>query len=316
MKRVLLTGAGGFVGRRCVPALVARGYEVHAVGRRRHGAHEDSPREDSPRCLWHEADLLDAAGTDALVARVEPTHLLHLAWYAEHGKFWSATQNLRWIGASLALFEPFAARGGRRIVAAGTCAEYSWEPGGVCREGATPLAPATLYGACKHATHVVLEALARQSGVSHAWGRVFFPYGPHEHPDRLLAYAVRSLLERAPVACTPGDQARDFIFVEDAAEALVALLDSPVEGAVNIGSGAATTVREMLTKAADQIGGRDLLRFGALPRRAGEPALLVADASRLRDEVGWRPRRSLDEGIGETIEWWRARLGDPAGRGR
>jgi nucleoside-diphosphate-sugar epimerase len=173
MKRVLITGGGGFIGQRCLPLLEALEYEVHAVSR--------APRAGkTQRVTWHNADVLEKTAVAELVAHVRPTHLLHLAWYTEHGKFWSAVENLQWVGASIALFENFAAAGGTRMVATGTCAEYAPPDGAPCSETSTPLVPATLYGACKHATRVVFEAFARQMSLSAAWGRIFFPYGPGE----------------------------------------------------------------------------------------------------------------------------------------
>lgn len=300
MERVLLTGASGFIGRHCLATLTAAGYEVHAVSSRADAG------DNSARVRWHRANLLDARRVEALVAEVAPAHLLHLAWYAAPGKFWSAPENFRWVQASLDLFQAFAANGGRRVVVAGTCAEYGWGDG-FCSEATTPLAPATLYGACKHALHVMLEALARQSALRAAWGRVFFPYGPHEHAEKLVAYAVRSMLRREPVNCTRGEQRRDFLYVEDVASALVALLDSEVEGAVNIASGACVALKDVLEKIAAKLDGRELIRFGALAERPDDPPALAADVGRLRDEVGFTPRYDLERGIEKTIEWWRLR---------
>lgn len=303
MKRVLLTGAGGFVGRRCVPELLARGYEVHAVSRRPE-AHAGATPGDATRLRWHTADLFDAGGVVALVAEVQPTHLLHMAWYTEHGKFWAAVENLSWVGASLALFEAFAAGGGRRVVAAGTCVEYAPEGDAPCSEASTPLAPTTLYGACKHATHVVLEAFARQAGVSAAWGRLFFPYGPGEPPGRLVPSVARALLAGEPALCTHGRQVRDFIHADDAAAAFAALLDSAVEGAVNVASGRPVSLGEVVGEVAARAGRPELVRLGALPSPAGEPPSLWADVRRLREEVGWSPRVDLGEGLGRAVEWW------------
>lgn len=302
MKKVLLTGASGFVGRHCVAPLRARGYEVHAVS---HGG-PDGVGSDGTH--WHRADLLDRPQALRLVESVSPTHLLQVAWYAVPGKFWASSENFRWVEASLNLFEAFEAAGGRRLVVAGTCAEYSWAGEGLCSEAATPLAPATLYGACKHALHVMLEAFARRSGLSYAWGRIFFPYGPHDHAEKLVAYAVRSLLRGEPVNCTHGRQVRDFLYVEDVGAALAALLDSEVAGAVNVASGEGTALKDVLERAAALTGRRSLLRMGTLPAPEGEPAALVADVTRLRREVGFAPAFTLDRGVEATVEWWRRRL--------
>jgi nucleoside-diphosphate-sugar epimerase len=129
---VLVTGATGFVGRQALAPLAARGYEVHAVGRR-------------------EVDLLDPDATTRLVEELRPTHLLHFAWYAEPGAFWQSPENERWLAAGVHLLEAFAASGGTRAAVAGTCAEYDWSGSGILSEQSTPLAPRTAYGEAKNA---------------------------------------------------------------------------------------------------------------------------------------------------------------------
>ena len=296
-RRVILTGASGLIGRQAIAPLLDRGFEVHAVARRagasRGGLH------------WHAVDLLDEAAATALVKDVAASHLLHLAWYAEPGKFWNSAENLRWVAASLSLARTFAESGGTDLVAAGSCAEYDWDAAGVCEEGATPLKPHTLYGAAKHALRQLLEAYAPVARLRLAWGRIFLLYGPEEHPARLVPSVIRPLLAGREAALSHGAQLRDFLHAADVAGAFAALLDGPVEGAVNIGSGRATAIRDLVGIIARELGRGDLVRLGALPDNS--PALLVPDIRRLRDEVGFRPAFSLEEGLQDAILWWRGR---------
>jgi nucleoside-diphosphate-sugar epimerase len=296
--RVLLSGASGFIGAHALEVLLARGHEVHAVAR----------RAEAPRAgvVWHEADLLAPGAAERLAREVRAERLLHLAWYALPGSFWSAPENERWIDASLRLLRAFGESGGSRAVLAGTCAEYRWGAE-VLRERDTPLEPATLYGACKHATHVAGSAVAEQLGVSFAWGRVFLLYGPGEPPGRLVSSVARGLLAGVEVPTTDGHQTRDLMHVRDVASALVALLASDVRGAVNIATGDPVEVRRLVTLVAQAAGGLERVRFGALPARAGDPEVIAGDPSRLREEVGFRAAVGLERGIAETIEWWRER---------
>lgn len=297
MKRVLITGAGGFIGRHCLPLLTAKGYEVHAV-------YSTGATVDVGGVRWHEANLLESSVVSQLMATVRPTHLLHLAWFATPGKFWSSLINVRWVQASLDLLQAFVINGGERVVMAGSCAEYDWKYGH-CVEGQTPLVPSTLYGASKHALQCVLDAFAEEVKISAAWGRIFFLYGPHEHPDKLIAYVIKSLLRGEQAFCSRGEQVRDFLYVKDVADAFVALLESAVSGPVNIASGEAVTLKEIILKVAELLEGRDLVQFGSLPMQANEPKSLVADVRRLHEDVGWSRRWGLSEGLGETVGWWK-----------
>lgn len=297
MKRVLVTGGTGFIGRNALAPLFERGYEVHAIGR--------EPQHSSEAIEWHRCDLMDSRATDRVVADVAPTRLLHLAWYTEHGKFWSAPENLDWIAASVFLLRSFQRHGGRRAVLAGSCAEYAWNEE-ICKEGETSLEPATLYGVSKNALRAIGEKFAADTGLSFAWGRVFFLYGPHESADRLVPFVTRRLLKGLPVPCTFGEQERDFLHVEDTAAAFVTLLDSNVQGAVNIASGNAVRVRDVVSAIGTTTGRNDLIRFGELPERLSEPRVLAADATRICSELGWKPRWSLQGGLASAVDWWRA----------
>ena len=296
MKRVLLTGASGFVGRHCFEALSACDYEVHAVS--------SVAGVATPGVHWHQANLLADAEVSELLAEVQPTHLLHCAWCAEPGKYWTDPENLRWVEAGLHLLQSFAAVGGRRVVAVGSCAEYDWRDG-YCSEQTTPLKPATIYGKCKHAFQILLDAWSETTGISAAWGRLFFLYGPHEDQRRLVASVICSLLKDQPARCSHGQQIRDFLYVRDAAAALVALLDGEVAGPVNIASGVPVSLQQVIEEIANQLERPGLVKMGALPAPENEPAQLLADIARLRDEVGWSPKFALAAALRETIDWWR-----------
>ncbi len=316
-RRVLLTGASGFIGAHAPAALLERGFEVHAVGR---SAPPGAGSAGTPggTITWHQADLLDPAAVRALVRAVRPTHLLHLAWYTEHGAFWTSEANVEWLQASLGLVRAFVNQGGERAVVAGTCAEYDWSAGGPLSERDSPLAAATLYGTCKHALHLVAESLCGHSGVELAWGRIFFLFGPAEPPGRLVPAVTRALLAGRHAPCSHGRQRRDFLHSADVAGAFAALLDSGAVGPVNIGSGEAVEIAALVRMIGELCGRPELIELGALPSRPGEPDLLLADVTRLHEEVGWEPRLTLAEGLRGTVDWWRehdgpARSRPPAG---
>jgi nucleoside-diphosphate-sugar epimerase len=279
VKRILVTGGRGLVGRHAVPALRALGYDVHAIGR-------------------HAADLHDAAAVHAVLRRIRPTHLLHLAWITTHDSYLTSPENDRWVDSSLHLVRQFHELGGRRAVLAGTCAEYEWSDG-VCNERTTRLAPTSRYGRAKDELRRRLED---EDVPPFAWGRIFFTFGPGEQPQRLVSSVASSLLRGEPAACTHGKQVRDYLYAGELASAFGALADSNVSGPVNVASGRGVELRALLGELAELAGRPDLLRFGALDAPAGEAAAIVADTSRLNDEVGWGRTTTLREGLARALE--------------
>lgn len=286
-----------------MPLLADSGYEVHAVS--------SKGRVDSLAAVatWHRSDLRDGGQIASLIDAVKPTHLLHFAWHVVPGKWATAAaaENFVWVQAGLELVRRFHEAGGQRIVVAGSCTEYDWNYG-YCTEGLTPTNPSTVYGKCKNEFRVLLDAYAAEVKLSSAWGRIFFLFGPHEHPIRLVSSVCQSLLRDEPALCTHGNQIRDFLFVEDVADAFVALLESGVEGEINIASGQPLTLKDLIFNIADRIGRRELVRLGAVPVPSNETGLVVANIDRLQKDLGWRRPHTLDAAIEQTIDWWKVAL--------
>ena len=299
-KRVIVTGARGFVGRSTILPLLRRGYEVHAIVTSKVPAMR-------PEIVTHRVDLLDATAVFGTLAAIEASHLLHTAWDVSHGQYWTSPANNVWLEAGKKMLLAFKDHGGKRAVGLGTCAEYDWRGDSDYHEAHTPLKPATPYGAAKLELSNTF-ARASDAAFSTGWARIFNPYGPGEKPQRFIPSVVRSLLGCRAVEMTNGLQIRDFLYVDDLGEALSALLDCSVSGAVNVASGQGVSLRQIAGKIAAKIGHDDLIKYGALPGRLGEPQTLVANVSRLVNEVGFHPLVELDSGLEASIAYW---LGEP-----
>ncbi len=298
---MLVTGAAGFIGRACVRQLADAGHSVIATYRS--DPHPDVDGDAS----WVQVDMTDATAVAAVLQEHKPSHLLALAWYMGPGNQ-QALDNFQWMHHSIDLLFAFAKAGGQRVTFCGSCMEYDWSGTTKLREGFTPLDPATEYGAAKAGLSVALGRMCGALGLSGAWARPFFLYGPGENPKRLAADVIVSLLEGREALCTHGRQKRDFLHVEDVASAMVGLLNSNLEGPFNIGSGTAIPLAELIMEIARQIGAEDLVRLGAREARAGDPPLVEADNTRLRDMLGWTPKFTLETGVADTIAWWRREI--------
>lgn len=294
----MLTGAGGYIGRHMPDALVSRGYEVHAVSRSA-GANANS-------VYWHAADLLNADAANDLIATVAPTHLMHLAWITEPGVYWQSPQNKDWYDASVNLLERFKQQGGHRAVLAGTCAEYNWTEGH-CVEDQTPLRAKSPYAQTKLAFREAANRLSADCDMSVAWARVFFSFGPGEREERLVPAVIRALLAGERAKCSDGSLLRDFMYVPDVANAMVAVLDSDFGGDINIASGETLTLEKFVNRIATKLNMADRVDFDHYPRRLDDPQEISADISRLRDTIGWSREYDLDSAIDRTIAWWKER---------
>lgn len=302
-KRVLVTGANGFIGRHCLEHLQSRGFEIYAVTSK-----IELPQ--STQVHWAHSNLLEVGATKKLMEQIKPSHLLHLAWDVTPGKFWTSSSNLDWVQASLDLLQQFNSAGGKRVVIAGSCTEFDWTWNGTTFNENVPCKPYTLYGASKAGLFQIAQAYCKQVGIKMTWGRIFYLYGPHEYKERFVPSIITRLLSKEPVPCSHGNQIRDFLHVDDVASAFCALLDSDLEGSVNIGAGAGVMLKEIIEEITNELGNKELVQFGALPSPKNDPACLIADVTRLEDELQWKPKYSLQEGLLQTIEWWQSHLSE------
>ena len=296
MRRVLITGGSGFIGRCTIEPLLERDFEVIVT---------DLVPSSTPGARSVACDLLHAESVTRMMEEIRPSHLLHLAWYVKHGEFWHARENLDWLVASLHLVETFERLGGKRVVAAGTCAEYDWRFG-VCSEESTPLSPSTPYGVAKDCLRRALDSLYPDS-LQVAWGRLFFLVGPGEAPGRLVPSVARSLLLGEPARCSSGRQIRDFLDVRDAGRAFAALVATDCVGTCNIASGVPRSIREIVESLGVIAERPELVKLGSRPDRDGDPAVLLADVSRLHRLVSFEPAYSLERSLRDSIDYWRQR---------
>jgi nucleoside-diphosphate-sugar epimerase len=308
MNSVMVTGAGGFVGRHTLLPLLTKGYKVYGIDILDQLPEIDLLKQKFGNNFeYHKINLLDSKSIDDFIKKSCPTHILHLAWYTRHGHFWSATENLDWVAASCNLLKTFITHGGSRIVSAGTCAEYQWSDD-LLVEGKSVLMPGSLYGKAKLAWHDLAESFCSSNNISHAWARIFFLFGPFEHPDRFISSAIKSLLRNEQFLAGSGDVTRDFCFTVDVGRAFAQILDSDIKGDINIASGQELSIGDILQKLQNICGVKNLVRLGARPPSANEPKRIAASNRRLVDELGFQFEANLDERLSQTVQWWKSQI--------
>jgi nucleoside-diphosphate-sugar epimerase len=297
--RVFLTGGAGLIGSHAARALLAAGCGVTALIRP--GSSPQRLQDVLDRLTIVRGDLADLPLVRQALGDLRPDACLHLAWYAEPGKYLHAPQNVPALTVSLALLDELARAGCKQVVMTGTCAEYDTDVGYLREDG--PTRPATIYAAAKLSLNLLGQQLAAAAGLRLAWARLFYLYGPGEDERRLVPAVIRALARGETFPATKGDQVRDYLHVEDVAAGLAALVRQGVAGVFNIASGVPVTVRQLMETIGEIMGRTALLRFGAVPYRAWEPRFICGDNQRLR-ALGWAPRYGLREGLAGTVDWW------------
>lgn len=297
--KVFLTGAAGFIGSHVARVLTEA--ECDVLGLVRAGSNLKRLEGIDSRLEIIEGDLSDPNSYRGPLADWDPDACTHLAWYAEPGEYLRSYKNFESLSASLDLMQMLVDIECGQVVMGGTCAEYEFGEGILDEESSTK--PETIYAATKLSLKLIGEQMAKAAGINFAWARFFYLYGPYEDERRMVPAVIRSLIKREPFNATSGEQVRDFLHVEDAAQALWTLTNRKAQGIFNISSGTPITVAEVLKTIEEIHGSKNLVRLGRLPYRDWEPMYVCGSNQRLK-KLGWKPRYTLRDGLAQTIEWW------------
>lgn len=291
--RVLVTGATGFIGSHATRRLVAAGHEVAILTR---------PESNTSRL----ADILPRlrvvrsnCNLDGALGSFRPEATLYAAW---RGVFHDRDDMRQFdnVHATVALLEASVAVGCKCWIGLGSQTEYGPWQHNISEE--TPTRPVTAYGASKLAACLQTQEICRRAGARFVWLRLVSVYGPDDNLDWVVPFVGRTLLEGKSPALTSGEQQRDFLYVEDAADAICAVLENErVEGIYNLSSGHAPRLRETLEQLRDLID--PALPLGFHERPSEVVTNLRANPSRLCAATGWQPRTSLEEGLYRTVGW-------------
>ena len=290
------------IGANLVRRLVHDGNQVCALGR----GTEDRVQLQCIREHLEkvQCDIRDSETVHRTVRRVAPDVVFHLASTPFNPPTTDSETHLMVnVLGTHNLLEALRDFSNTRIIFAGSTSTYG--AGSQLRED-QPLSPGTLFGASKACASILMQTYARLYGAQTVELRLFTPYGPWEHPRRLIPHTILSALAGRDVTLTAGEQERDFVYIDDVVDALVRATTSRIQpgSVLNIGSGVGTPVRAVAALVLKLMGDPVKLILGALPTRADEIMEMSADISAAREELGWVPRTPLRRGLQESIAWF------------
>lgn len=302
--RILITGASGFIGSHLSRYLRERGFELHALTK-------SGDRPLPAGVQQHVVELTNAPRLREVLREVAADYVIHLAGRSVPGRDFSEFnrqyENTVLPTLNLALELPASTK---LTLFCGSCEEYGNGPTPF-REENCPVAFSP-YGWGKISSFYGATMIARQRGLNWCWLRPFLTFGPGQESDLLVPSLIRACLQDSELALSPGEQSRDFIYVEDLCRMFEAILANPSAArgeVINLCSGEPRTVRSV-AELIQGIAGGGKLKFGAQPYRTEEAMKFFGSNEKYRRLFGSAAFTDFESAIRRTLEYQRAHAGN------
>ena len=304
-RRVLVTGASGFVGANLARRLLDEGHEVHLLLR---ANHKPWRLEDIRKGVAvHEADLTDEEGVQKAVSAARPEWVFHLA---AHGAYPDQTDVDQMIATNVQgtanLLRAAEHANVEAFVSSGSSSEYGYKDHAPSEDELTE--PNSHYAVTKVAATHLCRLAGQREGSRVVTLRLYSIYGPYEEPRRLVpTLIVQGLAGKLPPLVNP-DVARDYVHVDDACDAFLLAAATPNQGpgvVYNVGSGVQTTLRQIVDTARRLLGVQAAPRWGSMPGRSWDTNVWISDPSRIGTKLGWSAKHDLESGLHKTIDWFK-----------
>ncbi|PIY99759.1 MAG: NAD(P)-dependent oxidoreductase [Candidatus Huberarchaeum crystalense] len=288
--KILITGGTGFIGSALVRRLVAEGRdEVYVLDKDISNIFRLESVKD--KINLSEGDILNPKSYVDQIINIKPDVVYHLAWYAEPGKYLISIENLEHLKYGIDFIKFLFELGVKKIIVTGTCFEYDTNYGYLSES--TPEKPEHLYSSCKLALKKVAEQLSYIYEIPFVWARIFYLYGPYEHPNRLVPYVINSLLNNKRVELrSHGLQIRDYLHVDDVAQGLICLLKEEKTSTYNIGSGNPVRIRDLVNQIGEILKKKELINFAPDTTLLNEPMFICADNTKLK-KLGFKIEKDM-----------------------
>jgi len=301
--RIFVTGAAGFIGSHLIRRLLGEGYHVGIQKRETTDTSRIADVIDATAV--YDVDIRNGPDVGAAIADFRPDIIIHLVTYyaVEHEPDDIGVMIDTNVRGTVNLLEASTQLNVHHFINTSTCAVYR-ESGDYLAE-TDPVDPQNLYALTKLQAEEACSFYSKNYDLNVLTLRLFPPYGPGDHERRLIPFVIRALQRGEAPQLTSGRQKWDFVFVDDIADAFVNAIESfPYphrHECINIGTGEAPTVREVVEMIREQMGIETPMEWGVVPHRKNEVWFNSADIQKAANLLGWQPETSLQDGIARTI---------------
>lgn len=301
IKKAIITGATGMIGSTLAKQLIAQGTLVLAVVRP--GTQKRTNLPDSPLLSLVECGVDEIATLPEKLDDHAWDCFFHLAWAdAFGGGRNDMDSQISNITGTVHAVRAAAAMGCTAFVGAGSQAEYGRVEGKLSPK--TPAFPENGYGMAKLCAGEMSRVECKKFGIRHVWMRILSVYGPGDNAYTLVRSAIETFLDAKPASFTPGEQLWDYLYSEDAAQAILLAGEKGRDGAVYpLGSGCAKPLKDYILAIRDAIAPGAESGLGVRDYPEGQVMHLEADINALTQDTGFVPQIDFETGIKRTIDW-------------
>ncbi len=304
-KRVIITGATGFIGSNLTRRLLKEGHNIHLLVRR--GYKKWRLEAICNDVYLHEVDFIDRQALTHVISHIRPDWVFHLAAYGAYSWQNDLSRMIETnITGTVNLVEACLKTGFEAFINTGTSSEYGFKDHAVLETEC--LEPNSHYALTKAYTTLFCRYTAGKYGVRMPTLRLYSVYGPYEEPARLIPTLIVYGLNGGFPPLVKPEVSRDFVYIEDVEKAyLLAATEPDREPAAvyNVGTGIQISMRVVVEIAKQAMGITMEPEWETMPGRNWDTNVWVADNRRIQQELGWQPSYTFEQGFRKTVAWFR-----------
>ena len=305
MKRVLITGASGFIGNNLARFLLAKGHEVHLLLRQGYNTWRINDIRRNVRI--HLTDLLDEDMLNRVVRSIRPEWVFHLVVHGAYSSQTDVKQMLQTnIIGTVNLVHACLKTGFESFINTGSSSEYGFKDHSPAETEF--LEPNSYYAATKASATLFCRYTARSQGLALYTLRLYSVFGPYEEPGRLMPTLITHGLKGTLPPLVNPDTVRDFVYIDDVSEAyfLAATRPNQEPGAVyNVGTSVQTSLRTVVEVARRMMDITVEPKWGSMPNRDWDTYVWLADNRKIKEQLGWQPKYTFEQGFRTMVDWFR-----------